>query len=476
MLNSPFGVALTYLAPFGVIAAAAALRKLGAAAETSRKFAHILLSHWILLALAVYQSPWIAAIAPASFILINYLTYRKLIYSPLERDDNETPGTVWYAVSLCILCFVGFALEMPWIAACGMLAMGYGDGFGALVGKRWGKHPFPHAPKSLEGMATVALFSALAVGAVAFFYAPELTLPFIVQMALACAVPAAAIELYSPRGFDNVTLPLGVSAMVYLLVQFPALLPLFTALSIGLLILLLAYYLRAITFWALQAATLLGAALFIFGEWLLFAALVAFFLLGSSISRAGKKRKADAVALHQRQGARTVAQVAANGLPPLIFGALYFFIGGDAFLLAALACLAAASADTFSSEMGMLSARPPRSILTFRPIQKGLSGGVSPLGLLGALLGAGVLSLFALPRFGASGALVVIAVGFVCALLDSLLGATLQAKYQHQHQLTERETANGRPLTLAHGVRWMNNDAVNFIAPMLGALALVIIW
>ena len=116
---------LLAMCPVGLAAAA---RKWGAGAETSRKLVHILLSNWILLALAVYHSAWTACVLPACFILLNYISYRKGLFSAIEREENNTPGTVWYAVSLFLLCLAGYSLGTPWIAACGMLAMGYGDG------------------------------------------------------------------------------------------------------------------------------------------------------------------------------------------------------------------------------------------------------------------------------------------------------------------------------------------------------------
>ena len=486
MANTVFGVALSFLAPFGVLGLVSVVKRLGAGDEVSRKLAHILLSNWILLALAVYRSAWAACIVPACFVALNYLSYRKGLFSAIERREDNTPGTVWYAVSLFLLCLAGYGLGMPWIAACGMLAMGYGDGLGALVGKRWGKSRFPgaHSQKSLEGTLTVMIFSGLAAGFVCAIYAPGLAPDFALRAALACAVPAAAIELYSPRGIDNLTLPLGVSLIVFLLARHPSLWPVFACLGIALLILAAAYYLRAVTFWGLQAATLLGVSLFIFGGWLSFAALVLFFLLGSAVSRVGKKAKADACALHERQGPRSAAQVAANGLPPLIFAALYRAAGAESCLLAVLVCLAAAAADTFSSEIGMLSKKNPVSILTRKPIRRGVSGGVTRLGFGGAALGALAVSPLALSEFGIEGMLAVIAAGLAGSIIDSALGAAFQAKYRDQsrdgeepaQRLTERKNLGVTPLKPAQGIGWVNNDVVNFVSVFICGLIVAVAW
>jgi uncharacterized protein (TIGR00297 family) len=484
MANTALGVALTIIAPFGVLGLASVVRKLGVEAEVSRKLVHILLSNWILLALAIYRSAWTASIIPACFVALNYLSYRKGIFSAIEREEDNTLGTVWYAVSLFLLCLAGYSLGVPWIAACGMLAMGYGDGLGALVGKRWGKLYFPsaHSKKSLEGMFIVMLLSGLSVWFVCSVYAPDLTPHFALRAALACAVPAAAIELFTPRGMDNLTLPLGVSLIVFLLARFPLLWPIFACLGIALFILILAYYLHSITFWALQTAALLGVFLFIFGGWISFAALVLFFLLGSTVSRIGKNKKSDAIALHERRGARSIVQVVANGLPPLIFAAFYYFTEIKSCLLAVIVCFAATTADTFSSEIGMLSKKVPFSILTLKPIQRGISGGFTLLGLFAGILGALIVSVLAIPIFGIKGMGVIIVAGLVSSVVDSVLGAAFQAKYQvlsenGEHLLTERKSLDGNnPLKLARGIRWVNNDMVNFVSVLICGLLLAVIW
>lgn len=473
MGETALGVVLTIITPFGVLGIAQLARKLGAGAEFSRKLVHILLSNWILLAIAVYDSAWKACILPACFIPLNYLSYRRGLFSAIEREEDNTPGTVWYAVSLFLLCLFGYGVGMPWVAACGMLAMGYGDGIGALVGKRWGKSRFPGAltSKSLEGTLTVLLLSALAVGAVCAGYMPG---RFALCAALSCAIPAAAIELLSPRGIDNLTLPLGVSLIVFLLARFPSSQPFFACLSLTLLILLAAYYLRAVTLSGVVSAAALGLSMFALGGWLSFAALVLFFLLGSAASRIGKARKADAETLHEHTGARGAAQVFANGLPALVFAALYRASHVDAFLLAVVACFAGAASDTFSSEIGMLSKRRPISILTLKPVQRGMSGGFTPLGLGAGALGALLVAALAAPGFGAAGMLGAAAAGMCGSLIDSVLGAAVQAKYRAGGvALTERP--DGSP-ELAGGVRWINNDVVNFVSVLACGLLLSLLW
>ena len=90
--------------------------------------------------------------------------------------------------------------------------------------------------------------------------------------------------------------------------------------------------------------------------------------------------------------------------------------------------------DTWATEFGKLSKQKPVSIITLLPIQHGLSGGITRIGTLGSLLGAclmGMLIWYALsmPSLIIYG---IILSGFMAALIDSMLGATVQGKYETQ--------------------------------------------
>jgi len=466
MARELLGIGISFVAVFMVLGLSGALKKRGISSEVSRKLVHILLSNWIILALFWFDAVWAVLVVPACFVVLNFYSYHKGLFKGIEREEGNTLGTVWYAVSLFLLCLAGWTLDMPWMAACAILAMGYGDGLAALVGTRFGRRyfPAPYAEKTLEGSLTVLLFSGLSVGLVCAFFAPGIA----IAAAFSCGVIAMAAELYSPRGLDNLTLPLSVGLVIFLMTRFPATTGAFICLGITLLILILAFAAKSITPSGLHIAALMGVLLYVFGGWLSYSALVAFFIFGSLISRFGKSKKAGPSSLHQRRGARGPAQVIANAAPALALALAYRISGWEVFLLAVLASLGAASADTFSSEIGMLSKSQPVSILTFRKMEKGLSGGVTLLGLCGGALGALLISPLALLSFGWTGFLLVFLCGILGSILDSVMGAAFQAKYSlPDGKMTERPALQGAPLPLAKGISWINNDMVNFLSPLL---------
>ncbi len=124
---------------------------------------------------------------------------------------------------------------------------------------------------------------------------------------------------------------------------------------------------------------------------------------------------------HLSQKKRAVENVLGNGLVPLIFA-----LGGN--LAGFSASLASVTADTLSSEIGVLSKSPPVSILDLKTqVKRGANGGVSRLGNLMNVLGSAVMAVTAFLLFGN------MAVGWVTfwggvfgCIIDSVLGATLE--------------------------------------------------
>ena len=237
---------------------------------------------------------------------------------------------------------------------------------------------------------------------------------------------------------------------------------------------LIAYWRRSLSLsgalGALGVGTLVGGL----GGWQWALLLVFFFVTSSYWSHYKKHEKKAAAGLAAKGNQRDLWQVLANGglaalaalgnglwPEPLWWG---FFIGA----------MAAATADTWATELGTLASRSPRLLTTGKKVAPGTSGGVSWPGTLAALgggmaigLGAGVLVQERMIGFGLLGA----TAGLIGALIDSLLGATLQRvnRCYHCGATVEGTVHCGQPTQPWRGWRWMDNDAVNLFGTLAGA-------
>ncbi len=232
----------------------------------------------------------------------------------------------------------------------------------------------------------------------------------------------------------------------------------------------LAYRAQTLSASGAAAAFAVGAAVFGSGGWAAAAVLFAFFLPSTLLSRIGRERKS-AIVGGDRDTLRSGWQVLANGGVAAVCALAA--ARGSAPLAAAFAgAFAAASADTWGTEIGTLSRRSPVSILTLRPQRAGRSGGVTTLGIAATL--AGALCVACTASLVRIAPLSSVALGGVAgAVLDSILGASLQALRWCPVCACDCETRRHRcgATTLARrGVSWIENDAVNVAATLCGAI------
>ena len=217
--------------------------------------------------------------------------------------------------------------------------------------------------------------------------------------------------------------------------------------------------------------------------WAWAALLVAYFVVSSVLTRVGAARKhARTAEVLSPSRARNGLQVAANGGLFALLVLLGELRGETLLSLAGLGALAAAAADTWATEVGLLWGGTPRSITTGRLVEPGVSGGVTAIGVGASLAAALLFGLLAPILIGdgadAPGAARAIFLAAVAgSIADSLLGATMQAKRwcASCRMWTERRVHScGYRSAHAHGIRWMTNDTVNFFATVVGAVVALV--
>jgi len=210
-----WGIVVSFVFVFFILFASRYMSRFGI--EASRKFVHIVLANWWIIAMIFFDSALFAAVVPFVFIILNFLSYRYGIFKTLERGGGkEDLGTVYYAISLFVLALVSFQRpELNYIGAVGVFAMGYGDGFAAVVGQSTNFVSFQifHSKKSLGG--SLSMFVATLISVLILLVVVKVPSALIAAMLI--GLLATMIEILTPKGFDNLTVPL-LSTLFYYLV------------------------------------------------------------------------------------------------------------------------------------------------------------------------------------------------------------------------------------------------------------------
>ena len=259
------------------------------------------------------------------------------------------------------------------------------------------------------------------------------------------------------------------------------------------------YRARALSGCGAAAAMVVGALVFGLGGAVWGLLLVFFFVSSSALSLWRAEDKREAEGRSSKDSRRDWGQVLANGGLGAVLALLQAagragwlpWLAEVDLLPAFAGLMAAVTADTWATELGLLSPTPPRLITTGEEVAPGTSGGVTALGLtaaaagglaigLVAVLGSIVSQLVALRSLDlalvdtmalARLAFISPLAGLASAAADSLLGATAQAMFKDPRGgQTERASGVRGQHVLLRGRRWMTNDRVNFLAGLLGAL------
>jgi uncharacterized protein (TIGR00297 family) len=213
--------------------------------------------------------------------------------------------------------------------------------------------------------------------------------------------------------------------------------------------------------------------------------LLTFFVSSSLLSRAFSQRKAMLAEKFSKGSRRDWGQVLANGGLGSVLAVGFAIPPHNEWLWLAFAgAMAAVNADTWSTELGVLSPVLPRMITSGKKVERGTSGGISLSGTFAALGGAALVGIAAVVFSPASDWLsrwlIITFAGLVGSLFDSVLGATIQAIYWCPtcNKETERHPLHtcGSQTSLVRGWSWFNNDFVNFACSLMGAIVAAGIW
>lgn len=235
-----------------------------------------------------------------------------------------------------------------------------------------------------------------------------------------------------------------------------------------------AFRARALSVGGAVAAAVTGTVAMAAGwSWALI--LIAYFTTATLWSRHRASEKDDrSGGLTEKHGARDAVQVVANGGAFSAMALGHAIHPDPAWQVLAAGALAASAADTWATEIGVLARQTPRSILHWRPVAVGTSGGVTAQGMIGGVAGASFVALTTwLADWTPAATISAIAGGILGCLVDSVVGASLQGRRWCASCGTateQRVHRCGAATTRTGGIGWLDNDGVNAIATLGGAL------
>ena len=219
-MNNFIGISVSYVYIALVIIGAKIFEKKGK--DASRKFIHIMIGNWWFIAMYYFTNVWFAAFVPATFVIINYISYKKDLIKVMERDVQDGLGTVYYAISLLILVIVSFGVyKEPSLGLIPNLVMAYGDGLAGLLGRmiKSKRYKLSDTKKSVAGSITMFVISTLLIGGYLLYWHKEIfwATPHWPLVAVLIGFAITAIEAISEKGTDNITVPLGTLCMLLLI-------------------------------------------------------------------------------------------------------------------------------------------------------------------------------------------------------------------------------------------------------------------
>jgi len=256
-----------------------------------------------------------------------------------------------------------------------------------------------------------------------------------------------------------------------------------TVLLIG----LLSFKRNLVDFSGLLMGWIIGIPIILLGGWSWFIIIMLFHFTAGIATKFKYNFKKMLGVAEEKGGARGWRNVLANGLIALIAVIIERIIGGQIWILGYLGAIAAAMGDTLASEIGVLSPSPPRLITKpWIKVKPGTSGGITLLGYLMVFTSGLTIGVIA----HASGLIhgvdvyqciwivfIPVLASLAGSTVDSVIGATLQAKYMCSVCGSEVESKVhcGKKTKLVSGVEFIDNNVVNIMCSLTGFLVAVLL-
>ena len=437
--------------------------------ESNRRVVHIFIGTFVTLSPIVFTSYLPPATLAFIFIILNYFAYSNKRFKGIHSQSRITYGTIYFPIGYFIITVCFWQYTELLIISLSILTIA--DPIASYVGENTSNNNefiIWEDKKTVEGTAAFFITSTVIV-----FLLAQLLFDFshiyLLLFTLFTAIGVTAAEITSSKGSDNLSIPIiSILLMLGFLEAIPSISLDFTSILFSEKLLLIylitllfyiAYRLNTLSLDGLFGGMIMGTLIILLGFEYHLMCMAIFFILSSLLSKVLKR-----ASFYRSKGSeRDIVQVYANGGIALLICIIGHFNNDPIMIYLFFSSVAAAMSDTWGTEFGKLSKHKPVSIVSFQPVNHGMSGGITRIGTMGSLLGSCIIGLSAWLLLPVQSHIIygIILSGLLASLFDSILGATIQGKYRDQSgDITEKGTDNNN---LFQGYSFINNDMVNLL-------------
>ena len=148
---------ISYAYVFAVIALGELLRRVGKRPpDFTRKFIHIGVGMWVLGTVFLFETWYFALIPPATFVLINAISYWQDTFKAMESEEKGNLGTIYFPISFAAVLY--FFWNQPVLMVASMMPMTWGDAMAAIIGRRYGHYHYAIGKRTRSVEGSVAMF------------------------------------------------------------------------------------------------------------------------------------------------------------------------------------------------------------------------------------------------------------------------------------------------------------------------------
>lgn len=437
--------------------------------EISRKIIHIgLFFVWILIDIFIKNTIH-QIIIPIIFIIVNYLSYKYKIFKNMEREEENEPGTVYFSIAITIIMLISY-INSKFYYASGIatFSLTFGDGFAAIIGK-FTKSKQIKNNKTLNGFISCFIFSFLSIYIFNNIYNLDLT----ILMCIAISGSVAIFELVD-KGLDNFSVVFISFLLSFIFLNYNLEIFLDSILLSEILFTII-FLAKGLDYYGSLLAIVMCISYMCFGGTFGITLLLSeyfFIFFVSKLKKIIKNKKT-------KEKPRNFLQVLINGGLGTLFIILYGIFNKNKLLILSIITLSGCFIDSISSDIGVLSKKEPYDFIKRKRIEKGVSGGISYLGTISALISSFLIALITTKTINLSNYYIILITGliFFQTIIDSIFGSLFQVKYicTKCNKITENKEHCNKITNYFEGVSWINNNVVNIMSSIITAIISIII-